>query len=311
MIDIKKLDTNKLTRYGAAFAFKILCYIMLIAMCFVFLYPFIYMIATSFKSYQDLMNAAVYLIPRSFKWSNYKTAYEAVNYMRSLGNSVYITVISTIAHVFMCSMVGYGFARFKFPGRGVLFFIVILSILLPAQVLIIPQYFVYAQVGLTRSSLPIILPCFFGYGLRGGLFIFLYRQYFLRFPKTLEEAARIDGCTPMRAYWSVAFPTAGSQTLVTVMLSAVWHWNDYFEPSIYLKNSKQFLLPQRLPELYALISSMEQGSGNSGDLSSVQFIYHEGVVMAGTIIVLVPLLIMYIILQRRFVEGVERSGLVE
>ena len=310
MIITKKLDTNKLMRYIASIAFKTLCYVMLISMCFVFLYPFIYMIATSIKSYQDLMNAAVYLIPRNFNWSNYKTAFEAVNYMRSLGNSVCITVICTVAHVFMCSMVGYGFARFKFTGRGLLFFIVILSILLPAQVLIVPQYFVYAQVGLTRSSLPIILPCFFGYGLRGGLFIFLYRQYFLRFPKTLEEAARIDGCTPMRAYWSVAFPTAGSQTLVTVMLSAVWHWNDYFEPSIYLKNSKQFLLPQRLPELYALISSMEQGS-SGGDISSVQFIYHEGVVMAGTVIVLVPLLIMYIILQRRFVEGVERSGLVE
>lgn len=310
MINVKKIDTNKLTGYGSKAVFKILCYVMLIAMCFVFLYPFIYMIATSFKSYQDLMNAAVYLIPRSFQWSNYQTAWEAVNYMQSLGNSVFITLLCTIAHVLVCALVGYGFARFQFPGRGFFFFIVILSILLPAQVLIIPQYFVYAQIGLTRSSLPIILPCLFGYGLRGGLFIFLYRQYFLRFPKTLEEAARIDGCGPMRAYWSVAFPTASAQTLITVMLSAVWHWNDYFEPSIYLKSSKQFLLPQRLPELYALISSMEQGS-SSGDLSSVQFIYHEGVVMAGTVMVLLPLLIMYIVLQRRFVEGVERSGLVE
>lgn len=311
MIDIKKIDSNKLTRFSTSFIFKILCYAMLVAMCFVFLYPFIYMMATSLKSYPDLMNAAVYLIPRSFEWVNYKTAFEAVNYVQSLGNSVFMTVICSVAHVFVCSMVGYGFARFKFGGRGALFFVVVLSILIPAQVLIIPQYFVYAQVGLTRSSLPMILPCFFGYGLRGGLFIFLYRQYFLRFPKTLEEAARIDGCTPMRAYWSVAFPTASSQTLVTVMLSAVWHWNDYFEPTIYLKNYKQFLLPQRLPELYALISSMEKGGNTGGDLSSIQFIYHEGVVMAGTVIVLVPLLIMYIILQRRFVEGVERSGLVE
>ena len=95
-------------------------------------------------------------------------------------------------------------------------------------------------------------------------------------------------------------------TLIGVWLSPPPH----FEPSIYLKNSKQFLLPQRLPDLYALISSMEQGS-SSGNLSSAQFIYHEGVVMAGTVIVLMPLLIMYIILQRRFVEGVERSGLVE
>ncbi|MEE0808638.1 MAG: carbohydrate ABC transporter permease [Acutalibacteraceae bacterium] len=310
MIKINKNDSIKYTRMGVAVAFKTLCYVMLIAMCFVFLYPFVYMIATSLKSYQDLMNAAVYLIPRSFKWSNYKTAFEAVNYMRSLVNSVSITLVCTVAHVFMCSMVGYGFARFKFKGSGLLFLVVILSILIPAQVLIVPQYFVYAKVGLTRSSLPLILPCFFGYGLRGGLFIFLYRQYFLRFPKTLEEAAKIDGCTPMHAYWSVAFPTAASQTLVTIVLSAVWHWNDYFEPSIYLKNSNQFLLPQRLPDLYALISSMEQGS-SGGNLSSAQFIYHEGVVMAGTVIVLMPLLIMYIILQRRFVEGVERSGLVE
>lgn len=301
-------DKNKIIKKTVNGVFMTICYAMLIAMSFVFIYPFIYMLSTSVKSYQDLIDASVYLIPRSFSWSNYPTAWETINYFESFKNSIVMVLICTVAHVFVCSAVGYGFARFAFPLKGFMFFIVILSILVPAQVIISPQYFVYAQVGWTRSVLPMILPCFFGYGLRGGLFIFLYRQYYLRFPKSLEEAARIDGCGPFRAYIQVAFPTAASTTLISIVLSVVWHWNDYFEPAIYLKNSSQYILPQRLPELYAMISSMQEGAS---DAASMMFRFHEGVVMAGTVMVVAPLLIMYLILQKRFVEGVERSGLVE
>ena len=284
-------------------------YTLLIGLSFVFLYPFLFMISTSFKSYQDLMDVSINWIPRGMRFENYKVAFDSLYYWTAFKNSLVQTSISTFAHIIVCSFVGYGFARFRFPFRNFCFFIVVLSILIPAQILIVPQYIFFVPFNLTRTLWPMIIPTFLGYGLKGGLFIFIYRQYYLRLPKSLEEAARIDGCGPIRAYFKVVFPSATSTTVVTLILSMVWHWNDYFEPGVYLKSTKDFLLPQNLPGLYEMIASME--SAVSEKMALLKFTYHEGVVMAATLLVTMPLLVVYLFLQRKFVEGVERSGMVE
>ena len=287
-------------------------YVMLILLAFVFLYPFMYMIVTSLKSYSDIINTTVKWIPKNLTLQNFKTALMSMQLEHTFVNSVIVTVFSTIGHVFACSYIAYGFARYKFPLSGVFFAIVVLSILMPVQVIIVPLYMIYAQLNMIGSYLPLIIPCFVGFGLKGGLFVLLYRQYFLGIPKSLEEAARIDGCGHIKTFFKIALPSAGSTTIVCIVLSMVWHWNDYYEPQLYLSQPEQMLLPQIVDSLKALIALMQNAimQGNADDFVGMDAtLFHNGVVMAGTVVSMLPPIIAYLFLQRKFMEGIERSGL--
>lgn len=289
---------------------RLICYALLIDMVFVFLYPFFYMLVTSVKTYDDITNLAIKWIPSTLNFKNYQLAAESLRLSTSLLNSILVTALSMLGHLLSCSFIGYGFARFQFPFKKVLFFGVILSIIIPVQTLIIPLNKLFTAFGMVDTFLPLIVPTFFGFGLRGGLFVFLFCQYFLRFPASLEEAALIDGCGRVRSFFKIALPSAGPIIVVCLVLSMVWHWNDYFEPAVYLSaNAGTALLPQMLPVMYTIIQSME--TATSEWQMDLKFLYHEGVAMAGTVISMAPLLIVYAFLQRRFMEGIERSGLVE
>lgn len=298
-------------------------YVMLILMAFVFIYPFLHMVTTSLKSYSDLIDVTVKWIPKSLTLQSYLTAMEVMRLENTLVNSILVTVLSTAGHVLSCSFVAYGFARYNFAGKGLLFGLVILSMLVPMQILIIPLYMTYTKMTFVVAGatfkvlgtyLPIVVPTFLGYGLKGALFIFLYRQYFLGIPKALEEAATIDGCGPFKTFFRIAFPSAGATTIVCIVLSMVWHWNDYYEPGIYLTEYSSMLLPQIVSALENLVISLQsQMMGEAADMGAstegLDTLFHDGVVMAGTVISIIPPVIAYLFLQKRFIEGIEHSGL--
>ncbi len=307
--DLLKIYKKSPITFGDLFV-----YIMLTLMAFVFIYPFLHMITTSLKSYSDLIDVTVKWIPKSMTLQSYQTAMQVMRLDQTLVNSIVITVFATIGHVISCSFIAYGFARYNFPLKSVFFGIVILSILVPIQVLIIPMYITYVNFGIVGTYLPLILPCFLGYGLKGGLFVFLYRQYFLGIPKALEEAATIDGCGPLKTFFRIAFPSAGSTTIVCIVLSMVWHWNDYYEPGIYFTDHSMMLLPQIVNSLKDLVAQMqnqilEGGEMVVGDGAGTNVLFHDGVVMAGTVISMLPPIIAYMFLQKKFMEGIEHSGL--
>ena len=185
----------------------------------------------------------------------------------------------------------------------------ILSFLIPVQTLIIPLYITYSNLGMLGGYLPLIFPTFLGFGLKGGLF--LYRQYFIRIPKSLDEAASIDGCGPLRVFFRIALPSAGATTIVCVVLSLVWHWNDFYEPGIYISDFSQMLLPQILGSLYHLLNSMAADPNMAAASDGLKIMYHKGIVMAGTVMAIIPPFVVYLFLQKRFMEGIERTGLVE
>ena len=284
-------------------------YVLLISMSVVFLYPFLYMFVMSFQSYSDVISATVKWIPREFSPGNWNIAFKSLNYVQSFGNSFMVAALATIGHVLSGALVGYGFARYKFPFSGALFMIVLFTIIVPVKTLIVPEYMLYSKISFVGTHLPMVVPAYLGMGIKGGMFIFLYRQYFLNLPKELEEAAYIDGCGHLRTFVQIAFPSAASTTLVCTVLSIVWHWHDYFEPSIYLSSQKKMLLPQMLPQMYSFLETLTNATTEQA--VELKMIFHEGVVMAGTALATIPLLIMYFILQRRFIQGIERTGLVE
>ncbi|AEE95250.1 carbohydrate ABC transporter permease [Mahella australiensis] len=295
------LEAAKSRSFWSNIIFQIAIYILLLDFAFVFLFPFIYMIITSLKSPTDLLDMAIRWIPKSLYLDNYSMATLALNYWTYLKNSIFVTVLSIVGNILSCSFVAYGFARCKFRGRDMLFLVVLLTLIIPPQTIVVPLFIQYSRMNWINTYLPLIIPTFFGMGLRGGLFVFIFRQFFRGLPYELEDAARIDGCSSFRIYWNIIMPISKPAILVSAILSMVWHWNDYFEPSIYLMSPEKGLLPMILPQ-------MGFNLGQIGYETVEKF--NAAVVMAGTFLVVLPLLIVYIILQRQFMEGIERTGLV-
>ncbi len=286
--------------------FKVFTYLFLIIISYVFIFPFIYMMVTSLKSISDLYDISVNWIPTELHWQNYMVAYKNLDFLPHFLNSVLITTVCTVGHILSCSFVGYGFARFKFPLKKLWFTLVVLAIIIPPQVIILPLYLTYSSLGWLNTYLPLMVPTFLGYGLRGGLFIFIFRQFFIGLPADLENAAKIDGCGFLGAYFRIAFPVSRSSSLLALVLSLVWHWNDFYEPVIYLGKQKSWPLPSMLPSIY------EKYQQSAAELTqNADMVITEGVVMAATFLVIIPVLIAYCFLQKQFVQGVERSGLVE
>lgn len=283
-------------------------YLVLFDLAFVFLYPFITMILDAFKSDADLLNSTVKWIPTELTWVNFKLAFKELNYLSYLKNSVIIVVVATLGHAIVCSFIGYGFARYNFRGKGVMFAGVILSMLVPAQVIIFPSYIMYSEVGFLDTYLPLLIPCFFGFGLRGGFYIFLFRQFFVGLPHEMEEAARIDGCGPLKTYARIMLPMSKSSILVCTVLSVVWHWNDSFEPSIYLNSAPHLrLLTAIIPDMYEKLALFSEEAVEG--VQAADLVINQGTVMAATFLVILPLLVIYMFVQKQFMEGVERSGL--
>ncbi len=281
-------------------------YGLLLSMAFVFLLPFLYMLVTSLKSPSDLADATIRWVPSSLYFENYRVAFGGLNYWNGLKNSVLVSALSTVGHVLSCAMAGYGLARFRFRGRTALLVVLVLTIIVPSQVTMAPMYILFSKVKLVNHILSVVLPAFFGMGLKGGVFIFIFRQFYTGVPYELEEAAKVDGCGPLRTFARIILPISAPPMLVTVILSFVWHWNDAYESAILLSSRENKLLSASLPDLYDVLIN----GATSSEAWEKALIYNEAVAMAATFLVILPLLIFFFICQHWFMEGVERSGIV-
>lgn len=307
---MSRLQINKNRMLSVSY--NAVVYILLIGLSFVFLYPFLHMFATSFKSYDDLTDITVKWFPKNFTPSNWAVAFKSLDFFRSFGNSLVVSVTATAGHILSCSFIAYGFARFKFPFKKLLFAVLVLAIVVPLPAIIVPQYRMFSSYGVVNQQsildyTAILLPTFFGFGLRGCLFIYLFRQFFIKIPPALEEAAAIDGCNPFKTFFRIVLPSSGAVILVVFVLSMVWHWNDYYEPSLYISGEQWFLLPQLLPGMKAIIDTM---SSNPADPNAIRT-YNDAVAMAGTALAAMPMLVMFFCVRNKFMQSIERTGLVE
>ncbi len=297
---------------GKKILVTIVMYLLLIGLAFVFLYPFLYMIVNSLMTNSDLNSSSVNWIPTEFKFENYAIALKLMNIKRYAINSFTVTILSCIGHVISCSFIGYGFARYNFPLKKVLFAIVILAFIVPTQTIIIPLYLTYANLKWINTYLPLIVPTFFGFGLRGALYVFLFRQFYLTVPKSLEEAARIDGCGFMKTYWKIVFPLAKATLVVALVLSVVWHWNDAYEPGLYVDRPTLQFLPPRINSIITAANALpdqQQEYLRQLGLEDGEDTLNNAVVMAGATIITSPILLFFAFAQKQFMQGIERSGI--
>jgi len=287
-------------------------YLLILGLAFVFLYPFLYMITTSMMSNSDLNSSSVNWLPTEVKFENYAIAMQLIKGAEYAKNSLFVTVAATFGHIIVCSFIGYGFARYNFPLKKILFACVMLSFIVPTQTIIIPLYLTYSNMGWLNTYLPLLIPTFFGFGLRGALYVFLFRQFFLTVPRSLEEAARIDGCGFMMTYWRIVFPLAKATIVVAMVLSVVWHWNDFYEPGLYVSSPAKSFLPPRLGAIIAAASAQPDEQAEmlrQLGLEDGEDTLNNAVVMAGAVVISAPVLVFFAFAQRQFMQGIERSGI--
>lgn len=277
---------------------------------FLIIYPVIYMISCAFRASADMNDPSVIWIPKHFTLDVIRETIKAMDFGNALKNTLFLNVGCAVAQVISCSVTGYGFARFDFRGKKFLFGIVIMMILVPPQVISLPLYTEFINFGignlrinLTDNMLAMYLPAMTANGLKSGLMILIFRQFFSGFPKELEESAYIDGCSPFRTFISVIMPNAMPAVLTVFLLSVVIYWNDFYTSSVFFRNTKTLGLV-----LENLDSELKMHLfGETAQVSTrEQIVWQE----AGCLLVLSPLLIMYVFLQKHFTEGIERSGLV-
>lgn len=283
--------------------FKVLVYGLLIGIGFVYLFPLLYMGVYSFKSLDDLLNPLVNWIPTQLYLDNYTKANQVMNFFKTLGETLYVTILPSLAQTAVAAVIGYGLARYEFKGKKVLFVLVLATFVIPPQVTLIPRYIFFNELNILGSLKAFMLPASLGQGLNSAIFILIFYQFFKMVPKALEEAAQIDGAGHFRIFFTIALPMAVPGIIISFLFSFVWYWNETYLAAIYFGDSLT-TLPLQLQKFVATYQKMfpaEMGmEGNQ---------INEGIKMAGTILSILPLLIVYFITQRWFVEGVDRSGI--
>ncbi|MBR1662891.1 MAG: carbohydrate ABC transporter permease [Ruminococcus sp.] len=285
-------------------------FLILFGLSFIILYPMIFMVSTAFRPSEQMNDPSIIWLPKEFTLDNVKDVWNIMNYTSTALNTVLLNLIASVLEVVSCSITGYGFARFKFKGKNLLFAIVTLMIIVPPQIITIPLFMQYSFGWITflnggdsliNSPLTMYLPALFANGIRAGLFIYIFRQFFRGLPKELEDAAYLDGCGPLRTYVTVMIPNAKTSFLTVFLFAIVWYWNDFYISSSYFtRNDTVALMLKNLDA--TLIQDLFAGQ-QVGIRQMIVWLE------AGCILSITPILIMYIFLQRYFIEGVERSGI--
>ena len=266
---------------------------------YIVLYPFFYMLVTAIKDIDAMLDVEHIWIPVTYSLKSFKEIFELLNFGMALKQTFLVQILSAAIETFVCAFVAYGFARFKFKGKPICMFFLILSLLVPIQMYSLSMSVNYRNLHLFNTPFVYWLPSLLGVGIRSGMMIFIYQQFFVNLPKELEDAAYIDGAGPVRTYFSIALPSS-SVVLVTVsVLSFVWHWNEYYLASLtFLSDSAPLAMVLSFLKVYLKQVGIYEGWPEYASLVSAACLMY----------VIIPL-ILYMIFQRKFVRSIDRVGI--
>jgi multiple sugar transport system permease protein len=265
---------------------KILVHVILISLSVLSLIPFIWMILTSFKTAGEVFKLPLTWLPEKFMWENYIYMWQNAPWSRYFANTVFVTVAVIVGQLITCSLAAYAFSRLRFRGRDIIFFIYLGTMMIPFQVVMIPTFKIIKTLSLLDSLWSIIVPsCFSAFG------VFLLRQFFLSIPVELEEAAKIDGCGYMRIFWEIIIKNSKPAITTLVIFTFMGTWNDFLRPLIFLNTQETWTLSLGLAKF--------QGT----------YVTQWNEMMAGSLITMIPVLIIFLFGQKYFVEGIAMTGL--
>jgi multiple sugar transport system permease protein len=274
------------------FAGRLALYVVVIFLCVLFLLPLLWALSTALKVPGEVFLYPPEWIPHHIRWQNFSDAWNAtLPFQIYFKNSIILTVLPVIGQVLSCSLVAYGFARFRFPGRDVLFMVMIATLLIPPQVTLVPQFIMFRHLGWIDTFKPLIVPSYFA---TSAFSIFLLRQFFMTIPRELDEAAMIDGCGYFRYFFRILLPLSKPALVAVALIGFFTSWNDFLGPLIYLDS------PHKFPLALGLNFFLTTYGGG---------VQHMALLMAAALITMLLPLVLFIFGQRYFVQGITMTGM--
>lgn len=264
----------------------LLLHIVLLSLGVIFLLPFVWSVSTSLKPMSDLFQVTPNLIPSEIRWQNYQDVLDYVPFVRIYANTIIVTVLRVIGQVFLASLAAFAFSRMQFPGRDLLFFLLLAGLMVPQQVLMIPNYAMMRQVGWLDTYQGLVVPLLFS-----SFGVFLLRQYFLSIPADFQEAATLEGANPFQIYWQIYLPLARPALAAFAFLVIQWSWNEFLWALIMTSRTEMQVLSVGV--------ALFQG----------QYFTNNALLMAAANMATIPVLLLFLFFQRQLVEGITLSGL--
>lgn len=269
--------------------FTLLLYAVLLGASVFFLFPVAWMTGTSLKTIQEVQQPQLSLLPETPQWQNYSRLVRERNFYRAYLNSIFVVTVSLLGTITSIALVAFSFSRLQWRGRNVVFMLMMGTLMLPVQATLVPQYVMFYELGWIRTFNPIVIPGFFA---GGAALIFLLRQFMLTLPNELDEAATIDGANPMQIWWYIIMPLSRPAIATITVFLFVAQWNNLVQPLIYLQRAELFTMPIYVAQKHSLQQSPVP--------------WHD--IMAASVLFVIPVLIVFMLTQRYFIEGITMTG---
>ena len=261
-------------------------HIVLVGAAILFLAPFLWLISTSLKTNEQIVQGSAYWIPHPLTWQNYGNAFASVPLLEYGKNTLIIAAFSVVGALFSNTLVAYGFARLEWRSRELFFLVTLATLMLPFQVTMVPLFMMFSKLHWTNTFLPLIVPIFFG----NAFYIFLLRQFFLSIPRDISEAARIEGASELQILWYIVLPLARPALLTVALFQFLFSWNDFLGPLIYLNDQSKFTLALGLATMQSAIGLSDFGA-----------------MMAAAAVTVAPVILLFILTQRYFIQAILTS----
>jgi multiple sugar transport system permease protein len=291
-------------------------YVILCGFGYVYLMPIARMALRAFMTPDEQIDPKVVWIPTKLILDNIRIAFDGIHYLDGLFVTVVLSVVPALLQTVSTALAGYAFARFEFPLKKLWMVLVVAFYILPIQLIAVPKYLLFLNYNIINKLSAVYLPAILGQGLKSGIFILIFYQFFHSYPKSFDEAAEIDGAGRIKVFYRIALPLSGPAIVISIIFSVVWYWNETNQITLYFAQSTRTALfgipiynmrtlPVRLQAFNDMLDEMFQ----LGGAARLQTPITDGYNLAGTMLVILPMLILYLVLQRQFVESVERSGI--
>lgn len=253
-----------------------------------FIFPFLFMISSAFKPTGDVMRTAMQLIPETFTLKNFDTVFNTplLNFGVWYRNTIVMECFTLLLKTVIVTITSYAFAKIKFKGRNIIFLVLLSALMIPSDIMIIPRYIIFSRLGITDSMWAMVLPYAFDI-----YFVFMIRQFFITIPDSITEAAEIDGCNHLQIYWKIIMPLAKPAIITMILFTFVWAWNDYMMPYIFINTTDKQMLSVGM------------------QLFTVGTRQNYGAQMAAATLILLPIIAVFLVCQRFFVEGIATTGI--
>ncbi|MBR4761078.1 MAG: carbohydrate ABC transporter permease [Clostridia bacterium] len=296
-------------------------YVFFLSLSYIIIYPFIYIIVNSLKDLSNAYDATVTWVPKYIYFGNLIDAFKVFDVKNTFTRTVVYEIVASLIQFCSCAVAAYGLARFDLKGKSVMSALMIINILVPAMMIIIPSYVSYSHMdvlgvlsliskvvgkdirpNLVGTPLVFYLPALLAVGLKGGLFIYIFSQFFRGLPKELEEAAWIDGAGAWKTFLRIVIPSSSSAIITVLLFSIVWHWNDYYLAQMYM-NEPTFSVAINNFSVYSITDTLGL------DVVTARYL-NVPMILAGCLLFMLPIIIFYLLMQRKFMASVATSGIV-